>query len=162
MRYAGLIGAGIAELLHLKYLAPASVGDFFTYTRQKMNIDDLTIGQAKALAAMFACAKPAATSIDCKMIGKYVIVRCCDAGVHAGYLESYNGRECVLTESRRMWYWKPADGQKYLSGLAITGADESSRIGAALPRIFLTENCEIIECSAKAESSIRGAKVDEN
>ena len=29
IRYAGLIGAGIAELLHLKYLAPASVGDFF-------------------------------------------------------------------------------------------------------------------------------------
>ena len=29
MRYAGLIGAGIAELLHLKYLAPASVGAFF-------------------------------------------------------------------------------------------------------------------------------------
>ena len=28
MRYAGLIGAGIAELLHLKRLAPASVGDF--------------------------------------------------------------------------------------------------------------------------------------
>ena len=26
MRYAGLIGAGIAELLHLKYLAPAGRG----------------------------------------------------------------------------------------------------------------------------------------
>lgn len=126
-----------------------------------MNIDELTIGQAKALAAMFANTAPA-TPIDCKMVGKYVIVRCRDAGVHAGVLESYNGRECVLTESRRMWYWKPADGQKYLSGLAISGADEASKIGAALPRIFLTENCEIIECSAKAEISIRGAKADEN
>jgi hypothetical protein len=35
MRYAGLIGAGIAELLHLKYLAPASVGDFFTIKRDR-------------------------------------------------------------------------------------------------------------------------------
>ena len=162
MRYAGLIGAGIAELLHLKYLAPASAGDFFAYSEINMNIDELTIGQAKALAAMFAPAAPVTPSIDCKMIGKYVIVRCRDAGVHAGVLESYNGRECVLTESRRMWYWKPADGQKYLSGLAIAGADEASKIGVALPRIFLTENCEIIECSAKAESSIRGAKADEN
>ena len=127
-----------------------------------MNIDELTIGQAKALAAMFSNNVPATPAIDCKMIGKYVIVRCRDAGVHAGVLESYNGRECVLTESRRMWYWKPADGQKYLSGLAISGADEASKIGAALPRIFLTENCEIIECSAKAEISIRGAKADEN
>ena len=33
MRYAGLIGAGIAELLHLKYLAPASVGDFYHKAR---------------------------------------------------------------------------------------------------------------------------------
>ena len=127
-----------------------------------MNIEELTIGQAKELAAMFANNAPATPAIDCKMVGKYVIVRCRDAGVHAGVLESYNGRECVLTESRRMWYWKPADGQKYLSGLAIAGADEASKIGAALPRIFLTENCEIIECSAKAEISIRGAKADEN
>ena len=127
-----------------------------------MNIDELTIGQAKALAAMFSNNAPATTAIDCKMVGKSVIVRCRDAGVHAGVLESYNGRECVLTESRRMWYWKPADGQKYLSGLAVSGADEASKIGAALPRIFLTENCEIIECSAKAEISIRGAKADEN
>ena len=41
---------------------------------------------------------------------------------------------------------------KYLSGLAIAGADEASKIGVALPRIFLTENREITECSAKAEA----------
>ena len=133
-----------------------------TTFEDEMNINDLTIGQAKELAAMFANNVPTTPAIDCKMIGKYVIVRCRDAGVHAGVLESYNGRECVLTESRRMWYWKPADGQKYLSGLAIAGAHEDSKIGASLNRIFLTENCEIIECSAKAESSIRGAKADEN
>ena len=126
-----------------------------------MNINDLTVGQAKELAAMFANNAQATPAIDCKMIGKYVIVRCRDAGVHAGFLESYNGRECVLTESRRMWFWKPANGQKFLSGLAIAGAHEDSKIGVKLPRIFLTENCEIIECSAKSENSIRGAKVDE-
>ena len=126
-----------------------------------MNINDLTIGQAKELAALFSQQSPA-PAIDNKMIGKYVIVRCRDAGVHSGYLESYNGRECVLTESRRLWYWKPADGQKYLSGLAVAGAHEDSKIGVALPRIFLSENCEIIECSAKASESIRGAKADEN
>ena len=30
---------------------------------------------------------------------------------------------------------------------------QKSKIGVALPRIFLTENCEIIECSAKAEGT---------
>ena len=39
--------------------------------------------------------------LDNKMIGKYVIVRCKDAGVHDGVLEAHIGRECVLTASPR-------------------------------------------------------------
>jgi hypothetical protein len=96
------------------------------------------------------------SSIDNKMIGKYVIVRCTDAGVHAGVLESHYGRECVLTEARRLWYWKPTRGA-FLSAVALYGLDSVSSIGAALPRIHLTENCEIIECSNEAASSIRAA-----
>ncbi len=95
------------------------------------------------------------TSIDNKMVGKYVIVRCKDAGVHAGVLESHNGRECVLTEARRLWYWKPANGAAFLSGVAVDGLDSSSKVGKAQPRIHLTENCEIALCSDKAESGIR-------
>ena len=90
------------------------------------------------------------------MIGKYVIVRCRDAGVHAGVLESTNGRECVLSESRRLWYWKPANGQAFLSGVAAYGLDSASKIGAPV-KIHLTENCEIIECSDAAKASISGA-----
>lgn len=94
------------------------------------------------------------------MIGKYVIVRCRDAGVHCGVLEGHEGREAVLTESRRLWYWKPADNRKYLSGVAIAGVDPGSKIGAALPRLHLTETCEIILCAAEAEASLRAAKED--
>ena len=69
----------------------------------------------KALAAMFYNAAPTAPSIDCKMIGKYVIVRCRDAGVHAGVLESYNGPRMRAQLNRAACgTWKPADGQKYL------------------------------------------------
>ena len=87
--------------------------------------------------------------MDNKMIGKYVIVRCRDAGVHAGFLESNEGRECVLTESRRLWYWKPANGQKYLSGVAVAGLHCDSKISVVVTRMHLTEDCEIIECSEK-------------
>lgn len=97
--------------------------------------------------------------LDNEMIGKYVIVRCHDAGVHAGVLEAYEGRECVLTNSRRLWYWKPADGKAFLSGVAIAGLHGDSKVGGELPRIHLTENCEIIQCTEDAEKSIRG--VDE-
>lgn len=94
------------------------------------------------------------------MVGKYVIVRCRDAGVHAGVLVGNEGREAVLTESRRLWYWKPAKGQKYLSGVAIAGLDSASKIGAPLPRLHLTETCEIILCTDEAATSIREAWVD--
>lgn len=91
-----------------------------------------------------------------QMIGKYVIVRCRDAGVHAGVLEAHEGREAVLTDSRRLWYWKPNNG-KFLSAVAMTGIHEESKIGTTLPRLHLTETCEIIQCSPEAEKSLREA-----
>jgi hypothetical protein len=89
------------------------------------------------------------------LIGKYVIVRCREAGVHAGVLVSHEGRECLLSDARRLWYWKPACGAAFLSGVANEGLDAASRIGAAVASLHLTENCEIIECTARAAASIR-------
>ena len=120
-----------------------------------MNIDDLTIGDAKKLAALLGQSAPAA--LDNGMIGRYVIVRCKDAGVHAGELVSHNGRECVLKDARRLWYWKPANGAAFLSGVASEGLDSSSKIGDPVDT-HLTENCEIILTTANAEQSIREAK----
>ena len=124
-----------------------------------MNIDDLTYGELKQIAQMFNTQQQS-SSIDNKMLGKYVIVRCKDAGVHSGVLESYNERECVLTESRRLWYWKCANGA-FLSGVATYGLSDESKVGRELTRIHLTENCEIIECTKEAEKSIR-SKVSHN
>ena len=119
-----------------------------------MNIDELTIGQAKELAAMFGNTG----SPDNGMIGKYVIVRCRDAGVHAGVLVNHSGRECTLSEARRLWRWKNKEDHKSLSGIATAGLDETeSKVGAPVS-IILTENCEIILCSSNAEASIRGCK----
>ncbi|MDJ0950933.1 MAG: hypothetical protein QNJ94_18635 [Alphaproteobacteria bacterium] len=116
-----------------------------------MNIDDMKVGELKTLVAALS---GSARSIDNGMIGKYVIVRCRDAGVHAGVLESHNGRECVLNEARRLWYWKPANNAAFLSGVATEGLNSKSKVGAPI-RVHLTENCEIIECTAEAADSIR-------
>jgi len=122
-----------------------------------MNIDDLTIGEAKQIAAMVANQTTASQdNFDNGMIGKYVVVRCRDAGVHAGILKSTNGRECVLEESRRLWFWKPANNASFLSGIASEGLHKDSKVGAPVT-IHLTENCEVIVCSSKAEKSISGA-----
>jgi hypothetical protein len=123
----------------------------------EMNIDDITIGQARQIAAMLGSATP--PSFDNGMIGKYVVVRCRDAGVHAGVLEATNGRECVLTEARRLWYWKVAGSGDFLNAIALAGVHKDSKLSAPVKRIHLTENCEIIQCSFEAEASIRAQAV---
>ena len=93
--------------------------------------------------------------IDNGMVGMYVIVRCKDAGVHSGVLESYDkNRGCVLTESRRLWYWKCIKGFS-LDGVANYGLHAESKISSPTKK-HLTENCEIILCSRESETSIRG------
>lgn len=90
-------------------------------------------------------------------IGKYVVVRTRDAGVHAGTLISRNGRECELKDSRRLWYWKVANNGAFLSGVATAGLDQkASKVGAPID-VLLTENCEIIACSDDAAKSITEA-----
>ena len=49
---------------------------------------------------------------------KYVIVRTYSAGVFAGTLESKEGKEVILSNARRLWYWK---GAASLSQLAMEG-----------------------------------------
>lgn len=99
---------------------------------------------------------PRATTGTDEWIGKYVVVRTRDAGVHAGILKSRDGRSCELTESRRLWYWKVADKGAFLSGVATLGLDPASKVGAPID-VVLTENCEIIACTQQAAQSIAQA-----
>lgn len=88
-------------------------------------------------------------------IGKYVIVRTNYAGVHAGILASRAGRECELSQSRRLWRWR-VKGNKgiTLSDVAIHGLDtKDTKLGAPVS-IILTEDCEIIECTQEAAENI--------
>lgn len=88
-------------------------------------------------------------------IGRFVIVRCRDAGVHAGILHSRNGRECQLGQSRRLWRWR-VKGNKgiTLSDVARVGLDtKDSKVGGPVD-ILLAENCEIIACTDEAAENI--------
>ncbi len=96
-------------------------------------------------------------TIDNGMIDKYVIVRCSEAGVHAGILKAYARRECLLSESRRLYYWKPANNAAFLSGVATEGLHPDSKVGAPVD-VHLTEDCEIIKCTFTAQTSISGFK----
>ena len=89
-------------------------------------------------------------------IGKYVIVRCRDAGVHAGVLVDAKNRWASLDHARRLWSWQAITGHT-LSGVARYGIDHNKSKIAGPVRILLTETCEIIQTSNVAEDSIRTA-----
>jgi hypothetical protein len=91
---------------------------------------------------------------------QYCIIRCRNAGVHAGFVKERNGAEVTLLQSRRLWKWFG----KTLSGLALYGTDDSSRCKFAdeLPEITVLDACEVIPCTEKAINSLRGVAQWEN
>ena len=88
----------------------------------------------------------------------YVIVRTYSAGVFAGNLESHEGKEVVLRNVRRIWYW---DGAASLSELAYRGSSkpENCKFPCEVDRILLTEAIEIISTTEKAEKNIKSVSV---
>lgn len=88
----------------------------------------------------------------------YVIIRTQSAGVFAGNLKSREGKEVVLTDARRIWYW---DGAATLSELAMRGtsAPQNCRFPMAVDEITLTEAIEIIPTTAAAEASIKAVAI---
>jgi len=89
-----------------------------------------------------------------KAIGpRYVIVRTYSAGVFAGYLKSRTGQEVVMTNARRIWYWK---GAASLSQLAIDGTSDPNncKFPEAVPQVELMQAIEILDVTPKAQKSI--------
>lgn len=85
--------------------------------------------------------------------GDYVIVRTFSAGVFAGTLESRNGREVMLIDARRIWYWA---GAASLSELAVRGTNRPAecKFPVAVPRVLLLEALEILQVTPAARASI--------
>ena len=124
-----------------------------------MNIDNLTYGELKQIAALFAGAANIQSSPTNShpFVGKFVIARCYSAGVHAGEVISVDGENVILKDSIRLWSWKAKDGVA-LSGVAQTGIQIGCKIDLQNPVIYLTGVCELIPCSDSAKESINAYK----
>jgi hypothetical protein len=87
------------------------------------------------------------------MIGKYVIVRTYSAGVFAGTLKHREGKEVLLSNARRIWYWA---GAASLSQLAVDGTSKPNicKFPCEVEEVFLTEAVEILSVTEKAQISI--------
>lgn len=83
----------------------------------------------------------------------YCVIRTFSAGVHVGILESRDGREVVLSDSRRIWKWS---GANTLNEIALRGIG-GGKVSEAVASITLTEAIEVIPCTAAAEANLRAA-----
>jgi len=85
---------------------------------------------------------------------KYVIVRTYSAGVFAGELESREGKEVVLKNARRLWYW---EGACSLSELAMKGVSkpDKCKFPCEVDRVELLEAIEILDVTKEAKKSIK-------
>lgn len=117
-----------------------------------MNIDNLTIGEARQIAAMFGSngAEPTFTP----HIGKRCIVRTYASGVFCAEIVAQSGRMVELKNSRRLWSWKASDGIS-LSAVAVNGVEVGScRFPVAVPNMTVLDALEIIPASDGALASI--------
>lgn len=120
-----------------------------------MNIDDLTIGEAKQLACMFGKNEKVTASCCNPFLNKKVIIRTFSAGVHFGELIEKDGKEVILKNARRLWYWKTSNKGISLSEVANAGLAKDSKVCAPVEAIWL-EAVEIIPCTKESIKNIEG------
>lgn len=86
-----------------------------------------------------------------------VMVRTYSAGVFYGYLKERNGKEVVLTNARRVWYWA---GAATLSQLATDGTSKPKECKFPCPveEVTLTDAIELIPMTEQAEKSLDAVK----
>lgn len=122
-----------------------------------INTDDLTIKQARELAAQF-CGTPMAKQADTGSSEdeRPVIVRSRDAGVQFGYLLGYEGSTVHLRDARQMWSWTAAEGGTLLD--CATHGVKAGKFSTVASRVTVIGACAIIDVSAKALKSLSDAK----
>jgi hypothetical protein len=125
-----------------------------------LNIDDLTYGQIKQLKSLFGNSESIQTSDGGlnSLIGKKVIVRTYSSGVHYGELVEKSGKEVILKNARRLWYWKTTNNGISLSEVANAGLHKDSKV-CAPAEAFWIEAIEIIPCTKEAIANIEGQNV---
>ena len=114
-----------------------------------MNLDDLTIRQARELSRLFA------PSVELKthpFVGRYCIVRTYSAGVHVGVLTSAGEGEAILTDTRRIWSW--SGGALSCSEIASSGIS-GGKMSCAVETNALTGVIEVIPATKEAEKCLR-------
>jgi hypothetical protein len=115
---------------------------------KKVTIDDLTIGEAKKLAAMFGT-EPVIQPKGHPMLGRRCLIRTYSAGVHIGDVSFVDGMEVKLENALRLWKWE--NGGLSLSAVAANGI-KGGRLNHT-GEVYLTNVIEFIPTTPEAEAT---------
>lgn len=118
-----------------------------------MSIDKMTIGEAKELIKMLSGVGIMTTTYSSPHLGKFVLLRTRDSGVHCGILVSQVGQTVELSEARRIWRWR---GANTLNELSVNGASmtDYTRISNPVESITILDGLEIIPCTDIAKKNL--------
>ena len=121
-----------------------------------MNLDNLTYGEMKEIAAIFNNSNQKTSSILQDAIGKYVIVRTRNEGINCGKVVMADETGVVIEDARRIYYHKPKDEKvSWYEGVATTGLHKDSKISGIVSRKYIIEDYSLTICSETAEQSLR-------
>ena len=122
-----------------------------------INTDDLTIKQARELAAQF-CGTPIAAPAPSTTDGanRPVIVRSRDAGVQFGYLDHFEGSTVYLKNARQMWSWTALKGGTLLD--CATHGVSAGKFSTTASSVIVIGACAIIDCTPDAVKTLEAAK----
>ncbi len=120
-----------------------------------MNINDLTIGQAKELAAMFGAAQSPTTVAT--HAEQPVVVWTDKRGVIFGYTTNVDARPITLRRARMCLYWPSSVGGVF--GLCDIGPNNDSKISATLPEAVFEGVTGVASVTPEAEEAWVSAKV---
>ncbi len=121
-----------------------------------MNIDDLTYGELKFIAAMFGGATPSQPAPAPHDVIPVVV--CTDKrGVVFGYCQNTGARPIKLERARMCLYWSSDVGGVF--GLGEKGPTKDCKISATLPTITLEGVTAIFSVDPVAEKAWNAAKI---
>ncbi len=123
-----------------------------------MNINDLTIGQAKEIAKLVSCSSevkgPKNHVIE---DGRKVIVRSRDAGVLYGTFVSLDGTNVQLKDAIQVWKWKAVKGGTLIDCAEHGIVKSDSKVSSKSSSTLVLGACAIISVSKEAEQTFEGA-----
>jgi len=99
-----------------------------------------------------------ATAMAPKVDGlEYCIVRTYSAGVFAGYVKLHDGKNAVVLNARRLWYWA---GAASISQLAMEGTAKPTecKFPCKVNEVRLSDVVEVIPATETSRNSIEGVK----